>query len=81
MVIHSNQNLNITLNGEKLETVNKFTYLGSVITDKGGTEEDVSVRIGKANQAFRALQTVWNSKTHINLNKTKIIQEPRWSSG
>ena len=70
MAINTNQNTNITLNGENLETVNRFTYLGSVITDKGGTEEDIAVRIGKANQAFRALQTVWNSKT-ISI-KTKM---------
>ena len=38
----------IKLNGEDLEDVERFTYLGSAITVTGGAEEDVKSRLGKA---------------------------------
>lgn len=37
----------IKLNGEDLEDVERFTYLGSAITVTGGAEEDVKSRLGK----------------------------------
>ena len=35
----SGVNTEIKINGEKLETVTSFKYLGSVITDEGSTPE------------------------------------------
>lgn len=35
-----------------------FTYLGSIVSVKGGTEEDVTARIRKAQQAFICLRAV-----------------------
>ena len=51
----------VTLNGEKLEEVDSFTYLGSIINSQGGTDEDVKSRIGKARTAFVMLRNIWNS--------------------
>ena len=42
----------IKLKGEDLKDVKSFSYLGSIITESGGTEEDVKCRIGKARLAF-----------------------------
>ncbi|VDP47604.1 unnamed protein product [Schistosoma margrebowiei] len=42
----------ITLDGETLEDVESFTYLGSIIDEQGGSDADVKVRIGKARTAF-----------------------------
>ena len=42
----------ITLAGESLEDVTSFTYLGSVVDQKGGTDQDVKARILKARVAF-----------------------------
>ena len=53
-----------------LEIVESFTYLGSIIDGKGGTEADVRKRIGKARTAFANLSNVWKaSKISIS---TKI---------
>ncbi|KAK7095834.1 hypothetical protein V1264_005198 [Littorina saxatilis] len=51
----------ITLNGEALQEVDNFTYLGSVVDKQGGTDADVRVRIGKARAAFLQLKNVWAS--------------------
>ena len=46
---------NINCVGEDLEHVSAFTYLGSLITTTGGTEEDVEARCRKAQVAFSIL--------------------------
>ena len=62
---------NINRVGEVLEHVSAFTYLGSLITTSGGTEEDVEARCRKAQVAFSILRPIWRSK-FISL-WTKII--------
>ncbi|VDO65695.1 unnamed protein product [Schistosoma curassoni] len=37
-----------TLDGEDLEDVKAFTYLGSITDEHGGSDADVNARIGKA---------------------------------
>ena len=48
----------IKVNGQKLETVTSFKYLGSVITDKGSKPEILS-RIAQATAALTKLKPVW----------------------
>ena len=51
----------VTIGGEELEEIEQFTYLGSVISKTGGTDEDINARICKARQAFAMLKPVWKS--------------------
>ncbi|VDP58092.1 unnamed protein product [Schistosoma margrebowiei] len=61
----------ITLDGETLEDVESFTYLGSIIDEQGGSDADVKARIGKAKTAFLQLKNIWNSKQlSINIEVT-----------
>ena len=60
----------VQCNGEPLECVEKFTYLGSEVTPTGGTEEDIASRCRKAQGAFTILRPLWRSK-QISMN-TKI---------
>ena len=53
-----------------LGEVDSFTYLGSIVDKKGGTEADIKARIGKARNAFIQLQKVWKS-SKISL-RTKL---------
>ncbi|VDO96617.1 unnamed protein product [Schistosoma margrebowiei] len=48
----------ITLDGETLEDVESFTYLGSIIDERGGSDADVKARIGKARTAFLQLKNI-----------------------
>ncbi|VDO66023.1 unnamed protein product [Schistosoma curassoni] len=60
----------ITLDGETLEDVESFTYLGSIVDEQGGSDADVKARFGKARVAFLQLKNIWNSKqllTSINV--------------
>ncbi|CAH8536943.1 unnamed protein product, partial [Schistosoma margrebowiei] len=52
----------ITLDGETLENVESFTYLGSIIDEQGGSDADVKARIGKVRTAFLQLENIWNSR-------------------
>ncbi|VDP55636.1 unnamed protein product [Schistosoma margrebowiei] len=49
-----------TIDGEDLEDVKTFTYLGSIIDEQGGSDADVKARIGKARAAYLQLRNVWN---------------------
>ena len=62
------------MNGEPLEEIDSFTYLGSTINKNGGTEEDVKARIQKAIVQFIMLRKIWRAKeikTNTKLRKFK----------
>ncbi|VDO98847.1 unnamed protein product [Schistosoma margrebowiei] len=63
----------ITLDGETLENVEFFTYLGSIIDEQGGSDADVKARIGKARTAFLQLKNIWNSKQLSTNIKVRIF--------
>ncbi|VDO68880.1 unnamed protein product [Schistosoma margrebowiei] len=68
----------ITLNGETLEDVESFTYLGSIIDEQGGTDAEVKVRIGKSKAAFLQLNNIWNSKQlSVNQYQSHNLQYER----
>ena len=64
---------NIIVEGEILERVTAFTYLGSLITTTGGTEEDVEARCRKAQVAFSMLRPIWRSKFISLWTKIRIF--------
>ena len=55
-------NTEIKVNGQKLETVKSFKYLGSVIADEGSKPEILS-RIAQATAALTRLKPVWIDKS------------------
>ncbi|VDP31111.1 unnamed protein product [Schistosoma margrebowiei] len=56
-----------------LEDVKTFTYLGSIIDEQGGSDEDVKARIGKARAAYLQLRNIWNSKQLSTNTKVRIF--------
>ena len=70
-------NSTIKIDGQEIETVDKFTYLGSIVDVNGGTDSDVKSRINKARHAFAILKPIWKSRkitlrTKIRLFKTNV---------
>ena len=60
--------LNVMLNGEALEEVDQFKYLGSVITANGGVEADVRHRVNEGGKVLGALKRVMkNSGLEMNV--------------
>ena len=55
-------NTEIIVNGQQLETVTSFKYLGSVITDVGSKPEVLS-RITQTTAALTRLKPVWNDRS------------------
>ncbi|VDP71770.1 unnamed protein product [Schistosoma curassoni] len=58
----------IKIDGEDLEDVKAFTYLGRIIDEQGGSDADVKARIGKARAAYLQPKNIWNSK-QLNVNQ------------
>lgn len=63
----------IRLEGEALEEVESFTYLGSIVDKNSGTDADVKARIGKARAAFHQLNNVWRSSDLGTSTKIRIF--------
>ena len=62
-------NTEIKVNGQKLETVTSFEYLGSVITDEGSKCE-VLTRIAQTTAALTRLKPVWTDRS-ISLSSNR----------
>ena len=63
----------IKVNGQKLETVTSFKYLGSVITDEGSKPEILS-RIAQATAALTRLKLVWIDKSISLSSKIQLMR-------
>ncbi|VDP17601.1 unnamed protein product [Schistosoma margrebowiei] len=74
----------ITIDGEDLEDVKTFTYLGSIIDEQGGSDADVKARIGKARTTYLQLKNISNSKqlsTKTKQQRTVRENKPDPSGG
>ena len=61
MKMNTTANAPITVGGEPIREVESFVYLGSVVDHQGGTDRDVTARIGKTRSAFVMLKNIWAS--------------------
>ena len=65
-------NTEIKVNGQKLETVTSFKYLGSVITNEGSKPEIFS-RIAQTTAALTRLKPVWIDRSISLSCKIQLI--------
>ena len=52
MQVNAKNDQRIELNGEQVEEVEEFVYLGALMDKEGGTTKDIQHRLSKARQAF-----------------------------
>ena len=65
----------ITVKGQKLQTVDKFTYLGSTLSRNVPIDDEVDARIAKASTAFgRLRKNVWE-RQGLNLQTKMTVYE------
>ena len=65
----------ITVNGQKLKVVDKFTYLGSTLSQNQTIDDEISLRLAKASAAFGRLNTtVWTRRGIRLETKLKVYQ-------
>ena len=69
----SSINTEIKVNGQNLETVTSFKYLGSVITDEGSKPKILS-RIAQATAALTRLKPVWNDRSISLSSKIRLMR-------
>ena len=58
MKMNTTANALVTVDGEPIREVESFVYLGSVVDHQGGTDRNVTARIGKARAAFVMLKNI-----------------------
>ena len=66
-------NKKITVNGQRLETVSKFKYLGSVNTGEGSKPEIIS-RIAQTTAVMTRLKTIWKDKNITLRSKIRLMR-------
>ena len=65
----------IRVRGQGIPYTDKFTHLGSVLCQDGGTGVDIQNRLNKARNAFMSLRSVWRSASYST--KTKNLDSIR----
>ena len=70
--------IRILINGQKVEQVSQFRYLGSLISEDGYCEKDIRARIGMGKSAFLAKKMLLTSNINMELKK-RIIRSTVWS--
>ncbi|KAK2165675.1 hypothetical protein NP493_1357g00027 [Ridgeia piscesae] len=63
----------IRVNGEKLDCVNRFKYLGAIIADEGSKPE-ILARIAQATAAIAKLKTIWNDRNLALSSKIRLMR-------
>ena len=63
----------VSVAGGRIEEVDEFTYLGSIVSKKGDADEDIQARIGKARQVFRMLRPMWRSTALTTKIKLRVF--------
>lgn len=74
MRINANNLRPISLNNSNIQEVEKFCYLGSMMSVNGGTREDINSRIAKAALAYGRLNKVWLSSELSSSTKLRIFK-------
>ena len=66
--------LDIMLNGERMEVVSSFKYLGSCFSSDGGVKDDVSMRVSEGMKTFGAMKRVWSERS-VNVRVKRELYE------
>ena len=66
--------MNVVLNGEVLEEVDEFKYLGSIVAANGGIEADVGHRVKEGCKALGAMKGVMKCRG-LGMNVKKVLYE------
>ncbi|CAK1590841.1 unnamed protein product [Parnassius mnemosyne] len=57
-----------------LEFVSEFVYLGSLLSDRGGSEQDIRRRIQIAKGAMTRLKRIWQNRKISNVTKKRLVR-------
>ena len=68
----------VAIDGQDIDEIEEFNYLGAIICKEGGGMKDLKNRLSKARGTFARLKRIWNSKsitkrTKLRLFKTLVV--------
>ena len=69
--------VNITIDGQRVEQVKKFKYLGATLSEDGRCTEDIRVRIAMAKEAFNTRKELLTKKIRKDIKK-RIVKTMIW---
>ena len=69
--------MNIHIDGQQIEQVREFPYLGSLISEDGYCEKETASRIGMVKKDFQDKRKLFTGK--MNLELEKRIVKCLWS--
>ena len=72
--VNATNNNTFKVDGEDLNEVSTFVYLGATVTTTGGAAEDIGARIGKARRAYLRLSNIWKSNVLRRNTKIRIFR-------
>ena len=80
MTISNNKDdaMNITINGQQVEQVTAFKYLGSIISSDGRCREEIRTHIAMAKKAFMRTKQLLTKGLHLQTKKN-IVKSIIWS--
>ena len=65
----------ITINGQRINSVDRFTYLGSTLSRNGNVDTEIDIQIAKASASFGRLNSnVWNRRGITVETKLKVYR-------
>ena len=73
-------NVKIELDGQEVEQVSKFVYLGELITENGKCEEEIRRRIEIARKSFTKMRTVLTNPKLSITSRLRFIKCYVWST-
>src|SRR6476469_375080 len=71
------ERVNITVEGQSVEQVSKFRYLGSLISEDSRCLDDVKTRIGMAKDAFNKRKELLTRSIRVDLRK-RLVKTLVW---
>ena len=71
--INTSNKESVKINEIQLKEVETFTYLGSIINQKGGTDDDVKAPIGKVKTAIILLKNIWKANNISRQTKIRLF--------
>ena len=76
--VNNRQQDPVWLHQEDIKEVDKFVYLGSVVSKDGWTDEDIKCRMNKARAAFNTLRPIMEIDSPLTPQKDRDLQHQRF---
>ena len=62
MVVGGSNNSDLRVDGQTIEEVSDFNFLGSIVNNEGDSRKEVDRRIGMGKSAIKSLRKIWSNR-------------------